>query len=79
MPVLGLSRFEKDRVLGTIRTRPVVTVPPLPNPPLPLGDFTVGKSQPGTDTTEQNAEAGLWCTRWNRAGQGWEGLRAVRT
>lgn len=77
VPVPGLSRSEKERGLGTVRTRPMVTMPsprPLPSPPLPLGHTLVGKGQPGTDSTGQSPEPGLPLTRWDRTGQVWEGL-----
>ena len=69
VPVLGLKRSEKDRALGATRTRPAVTAPPAKSP-LPLGDFTVGKSLPQTDSTGGNPELGLPCTRCSRDSPG---------
>lgn len=66
----GLSRSEKNGVLGTTRTRPGMTVhpPPLPKPPRPLGDVMVGR--PAWDGPHRETpEPGL-CTGRSRDGPG---------
>lgn len=72
VPVLGLSRSKRERGLGMVRTRAVVTMPSLrflPSPPLPLGHSLVGKGQAGTDRTGQSPRAQLSTDRrgWRQA------------